>query len=354
MAEQSEDRELNRHAKGGMARAQALTPDQRQEIAKKAAEARWQKDLPKATHSGELTIPGLVNVAIPCHNLEGGERILSTRGIMTSLKRRWRGRKYSGTQLPVFLEANNLKPFITKDMESVLTPVYFQPKQGGRAEGYRAEILPVICEVYLQARQSGKLKGQQLVVAQQCEILIRGFSRVGIIALVDEATGYQYDRARMALEEILEQFVAKELRKWVKTFPDEFYYQICKLRRWKLADINKRGPIWGKLTNNLIYRRLAPGVLKELKRLTPKDSKGRHKDRLFQRLTEHIGHPRLRELLASEITLMRVFDEGQWEAFMKAVNKSIPVYRDEPLFADLEDTETTETGMINEPLRLPA
>jgi hypothetical protein len=95
-------------------------------------------------------------------------------------------------------------------------------------------------------------------------------------------------------------------------------------------------------------------VLKELKRLTPKDSKGRPKDKLFQRLTEDIGHPRLRELLASEITLMRVFDEGQWETFMKAVNKSIPPYRDEPLFEDLQETETTETGMISEPLRLPA
>lgn len=354
MAE-TDGQELSHQVKGGVARAQALTPEQRKEIAKKAAEARWSSgDLPKATHSGELKIPGLKDVMIPCHVLENGERILSTRGVMASLKRRWRGRKYSGTQLPVFLEANNLKPFITDEMAAVLEPVYFQPKVGGRSEGYRAEILPLVCEIYLEARQNRKLKDKQYLVAQQCEILVRGFSRVGIIALVDEATGYQYDRARLALEEILEQFVAKELRKWVKTFPDEFYYQICKLRRWKLADINKRGPIWGKLTNNLVYRRLAPGVLKELKRITPKDSKGRHKDRLFQRLTEDIGHPRLRELLASEITLMRVFDEGQWELFMKAVNKSIPPYRDEPLFEDLQEIETTETGMTSEPVRLPA
>jgi hypothetical protein len=77
-----------------------------------------------------------------------------------------------------------------------------------------------------------------------------------------------------------------------------------------------------------------------LRRLTPKDSKGRFKTKLFQRLTEDIGHPRLRELLASEITLMRVFDEGEWDTFMAAVNKAIPLYRDEPLFNGLDDQDS--------------
>src|SRR5688500_15081508 len=103
MADEDRPQDGDYQVRGGIARAQALSPEQRQEIAKKAAEARWQSDLPKATHSGELTIPGVEDVIISCHVLENGERILSTRGIMKSLKRRWRGRKYSGTQLPVFL-----------------------------------------------------------------------------------------------------------------------------------------------------------------------------------------------------------------------------------------------------------
>jgi P63C domain len=86
----------------------------------------------------------------------------------------------------------------------------------------------------------------------------------------------------------------------------------------------------------LVYKRLAPGVLKEPQRLTPKNEKGRRKNKLFQRLTEHIGHPRLRELLASEITLMRIFDDGQWDAFIKAVNKAIPIYGDLPLFDEID------------------
>src|SRR5215204_307774 len=108
MANKNEEND-SYQVKGGLARASTLTPEQRLEIAKKAADERWNSDLPKATHSGELEI---ADVSLPCYVLENGERILSTRGIMKSLGRTWRGRKYAGTELPVFLEANNLKPFL--------------------------------------------------------------------------------------------------------------------------------------------------------------------------------------------------------------------------------------------------
>ncbi len=109
-------------------------------------------------------------------------------------------------------------------------------------------------------------------------------------------------------------------------------------------DGNKRGASFARLTNYLVYRRLAPGVLKELQRLTPKDSKGRRKHKYFQRLSDEAGHPRLRELLASEITLMRIFEDGEWDLFLKAVNRAVPFYRDEPLFDSL--TEPADSAAI--------
>lgn len=360
MNELAPDTEVKNEAKvkGGKARAQSLTPSERRDIARRAAMSRWAREVADATHDGILRIGA---IEIPCANLSDGRRLLSERAVTKAFggKRggshwlRKRASSDGGANLPVFLSANNLRPFVSNELQMALSkPILYRTKSSpAAAYGIEATLLPEMCEVLLKANDANALHPKQLHIAAQANILIRGLANVGIIALVDEATGYQYDRARFALEEILEQFVAKELRKWVKTFPDEFYYQICKLRKWKLADINKRGPIWGNLTNNLVYRRLAPGVLKELKRLTPKDAKGRHKDKLFQRLTEDIGHPRLRELLASEITLMRIFDEGQWDAFMKAVNKAIPVYRDEPLFVELDEPE----GLLNgDPLQLPA
>jgi hypothetical protein len=189
----------------------------------------------------------------------------------------------------------------------------------------------MVCEVYLMARDDGELLKNQRHVARACEILMRGLAHVGIIALVDEATGFQYDRARKALEEILERFISKELMKWTKTFPDEFYQQMFRLRGWKYNQISSKRPILvGKLTNNLVYERLAPGVLEELKRLTPRNEKGKLKNKLFQRLTEDVGHPRLREHLAAVIVLMRTHDE--YKPFYKAMNRALPLQVQTPLF----------------------
>jgi hypothetical protein len=99
-----------------------------------------------------------------------------------------------------------------------------------RALGYDAEALPGICEAVLQARADGVLHPRQLHIAAASELIARGLMRVGIIALVDEATGYQKQRAQDALAEILEQFIAKELRPYIRLFPSEFYENLFRLR----------------------------------------------------------------------------------------------------------------------------
>jgi hypothetical protein len=71
---------------------------------------------------------------------------------------------------------------------------------------------------------------QQHQIAERCELLVRGFARVGIIALIDEATGYEKDKARDAIAEILQQFIAKELQPYVRFFPAEFYENLFRLR----------------------------------------------------------------------------------------------------------------------------
>jgi hypothetical protein len=278
---------------------------------------------PKATHSGVLKIG---DAEIPCYVLENGERILSTRGIMKSLGRSWRGRKYAGTQYPVFLEANNLKPFIPKDIEPVLAARHFRTDRGVVAEGFNADILPAVCETYLRAREAeGVLSPAQLTVAKYCEVLVRGLSRVGIAALVDEATGYQDVRARRALEEILERFISEELRKWAKTFPDEFYKEMFRLKGWPYAPWSvKRPGVVGHYTNDWIYARLAPGVLDELRRVNPKLPSGNRRAKHTQWLTEDVGHPRLREHLAAVIALMRA--SSNEEQFKRSLQRAFPRY----------------------------
>ncbi len=309
-------------SKGGAARAKSLSAKKKKEIAQKAAVARWSAHLPGASHEGELEIAGL---NLPVAVTSDGTRLMISKAFMTALGRPWKG-SYAGTELPNFIAAKNLLPFITRELREVLAPIEFVNKTGQKAMGYRAELLPLVCDVYLDARKKGKvLTESQQRVAEQAEVLMRGFARVGIVALVDEATGYQRDRASDALAKILEKFIAKELQPWIKTFPDEFYEQLFRLRGLKFPkDTVKRPQYFGHLTNDIIYRRLAPGVLEELKRTEPKTFSGKRKGTIQQRLTPELGHPKLREHLASVCTIMDL--SADYEDFMGKLEKRHPKY----------------------------
>jgi hypothetical protein len=331
-------------AKGGQARAKKLSPERRREIARTAIEARWakhgKKPLPSASHIGDLKIGDMV---IPAAVLEDGTRVLSERGVSKALgskrggshwKRKKKAEEEGGAFLPVFISANNLKPFIPKDVALALSEpiIYRIPGGGSLANGIDATNLPKVCEVWLKARDAGVLTQPQKKMAVAADIILRGLAHVGIIGLVDEATGYQDSRAKNALAKILEAFIAKELRKWVSTFPIDYYKELFRLRGWKFPDLpkdqQKRPILVGKITNDVVYDRLAPGVRQELVRLTPRDEKGRLKHRLFQRLTEDVGHPKLREHLASVTTLMKASDT--WDQFKHMLERSLPRYGDTP------------------------
>jgi hypothetical protein len=293
------------------------------------------KKIPKATHSGTLKIG---KTEIPCYVLEDGQRILSTRGLLKSLGRTSMVSKRSEGKYPVFLESRRLEPFIPKDLavQGTLDAKPFKTDKGSKSKGYSADLLPTICEIYLKARDADVLLPNQLHIAKKCDILIRGFAKVGIIALVDEATGYESFRSRKALEKILDEFISQELRKWSKTFPDDFYQNMFRLRGWQYKPFSvKRPSVVGRYTNDLIYSRLAPSVLDELKKKNPKDAKGRRKHKNFQWLTADVGDPRLREHLASVITLMKA--SSTWKKFYHLLNRALPQYDTTLLIPFVED-----------------
>ena len=133
-------------AKGGIARRDALSPEQRKESARKAALARW--GLPRAEFEGELEIPGIVPLRVA--NLADGRRVLTSRAFLEALGRPWKG-TYQRTERPNFIDAKNLDPFITDEVLKFLEPVSFTSQRGQSVVGYQADLLPLICEVYLRA-----------------------------------------------------------------------------------------------------------------------------------------------------------------------------------------------------------
>jgi hypothetical protein len=281
----------------------------------------------KATHGSPDHPLQIGDIEIPCYVLEDGRRVLVQRSLQIGIGMSTSGGSGGAHRLAQFIASLAEKGIDCSDLAvRIAKPILFRaPSAGKLAYGYEATILPDICDAVLDARKAGKLHPSQDKFAAQCEILVRAFARVGIIALVDEATGYQRERAKDALAQILEAFIAKELQPYVSTFPAEFYQHMFRLRGLEFPTGSvKRPQYFGVLTNNLIYKRLAPGVLEELKRVTPKLESGRHKEKLFQRLTGNIGYPKLREHLGSIVTIMKLSKD--WHQFMGTLDQLHPKY----------------------------
>jgi P63C domain len=320
--------------KGGDARAEKLSKGERSLIAREAAVARWEKEGKlktglRATHMGEISIGDIV---LPCAVLSDGTRVISQRGMSKGLGRVTTG---SGThyskakngvaRLPTFLSGKNIKSLVEPELEaSLLKPIEYFPTHGGRtAHGFRADLVPQICDVWLTAREQGKLQTSQEHIADRAYILMKGLAKVGIIALVDEATGYQEVRDRFALQQILDKYLRKEFAAWAKRFPDEFYQEIFRLRKWvwKGMRINRPQCV-AAYTKNLVYARLAPGILDDLEHKNPINDRGHRLAMHHQWLTEDIGHPALAQHLHAVLGLMRASDN--WQQMMRLVNRAFP------------------------------
>ncbi|MBX3493860.1 MAG: hypothetical protein KF899_12925 [Parvibaculum sp.] len=295
----------------------------------KAAASRWAGNVPKATHDGSIKLGDL---EVECAVLEDGRRVISERAMTRAFggKRggsHWIRAKEDGSGLPVYLSAKNYLPFISSELVAALSaPVKYKTTSGAIANGLEASLLPEVCNVFLKARDEDALHHRQIPLATQADMIMRGLATVGIIALIDEATGYQRERAVDALAEILEKFIAKELRQWVRTFPDEFYQELFRLRGLEFPT-DKRPSYFGHITNDIIYKRLAPGVLEELKKVTPRDRKGRHKHHLHRRLTGEVGHPKLMAHLDSVITVMKLSDDGDYKGFVDKLDRVKPRHK---------------------------
>ena len=265
------------------------------------------------------------DIEIPCYVLEGEQRVLSQRGLTAGIGLN----PEAGFRMPQFLTSKAIKPFVSNElMPALQDPILFQnPAGGGNAYGYPAEILEHIIDTILDAERAGELPSRYGPVAKRMHILNRGLRRIGIIGLVDEATGYQRIREERALATILERFIDKELQPWTRTFPYEFYEQIYRLKGWPGPDGHKRSPLIGRYTNDIVYERIAPGVLDELRLLTPKLPSGSRRNKFFQWFTPNHGHPKLKEHLAGVMALMRA--SPNWTAFQRSLQRAYPRANDQ-------------------------
>ena len=221
----------------------------------------------RAIYGSDKTPLRFGNLEIPCYVLEDGTRVLSRSGMQRAIG--YTGR--SGEMLTRFVtEKNGFSPEIVAGVSHFIP--FIRPDAGGSqsaTNGYEATTLIDICNAIIDLNRAGVLNEIQQQYAVFADIIVRSVAKVGIIALIDEATGYQYERENDALQNILKEIIDDEINPRRDTFPLSFYKEIFKL--WNIPftaqNIARKPQFIGHITNRFVYLNMPAGtyVLDKLK-----------------------------------------------------------------------------------------
>ena len=329
--------QIKGRAKGGVARDKALSAETKKAIGKKGANARWDDTIEIAKNAGTLEIG---DITIQCAVMEDGTRLLSERAITKAFggKRggsHWKRLKENpdGAYLPVFMSAENMKPFLNKDLAIGLgrRRLYRPKKGGGAGYGVEATLLPKICNVYLSMRDhkpTPALTSSQVPISVQADFIMRGLAEVGIVALVDEATGHIEEKRKDEYRVLFQEFIRQQVRDYEKEFPKQFTDNLYRLYHLLPGAPGRHPQFFGKLTRRYIYEPLAESKGALLEMLDEKNpvviAKGGRKYKMFQFLTDNIGLPMFRAHLWQVVGIMNSsrnkaeFDRSFLRAFPSA------------------------------------
>lgn len=334
-------------SKGGKARARSLSTEERSAIAKQAALARWEKlkdpsRLPEASHQGILEIG---EIPLDVYVLEDGRRLLHKKAIANALGLRSEG----GNAFIRTITREGIRSVIKQELaEKIENPIVFKPLNGDSADGFEANTFIEVCDLLIEAFNQDKLHPSQHFLARQAEIIIRSAAKVGINALVDEATGYIHDKRKDEYRQLFKEFIEQDCRQWAKEFPDQFANMIYRLYGLKRLnpDSTRHPQFFGHFTRKYVYFPLANSRGAILEQLEDKNpvvyASGGRKFRLHQFLTEEIGIPALRQHIWQVIGIGNSSNskEGFERAFYRAFPEAVPIgskYGQFDLFSDLTD-----------------
>lgn len=269
-------------------------------------------DMTTATHRGILPIGGL---QLDCYVLGDGRRVFHKRGMARALGLKSEG----GNAFMKTLSGKKLGSELDPELrEKIKNPILFNSLGLDPAHGYEADILVDVCKSVVRAYDAGKLTKAQEPMAYKAKAIVNALASVGIIALIDEATGYQTTRDPGALRLLIEAYIEKEKREWEKEFPDDFYITLNKVYRSDLYITRAKGALvinkpqhFGNFTNKYVYGPLESGeVLKELQRINPQiGAKGTRKEKLHQHLSKGYGLEKLREQRQEILTILKLSDD---------------------------------------------
>ncbi|WP_064199139.1 P63C domain-containing protein [Brevibacillus brevis] len=271
----------------------------------------------KIIHYGCWEIDGKEKSEVDCFVTDTGRRLVSLRGASRIM-----GLVGGGSKAVVRnLTANYMQQYLSEPLKNWLQSVLdktitkLKTPKGKEIVPFDGELFVDVCSAYINAQKDGVFKrvnGNQNEIANNLSHIVSAFAKTGIVALIDEVTGYQGAREKDELQKILAKYIREEYLPWTSRFPEEFYTEMFRLKRWEYKG-KKKPPLVGKITNKLVYEALPDNVLKRLQELNPVLSKGYRKYRHHQFLTEDFGVIHLDKHLVKLVTLMQISDS--WEEF---------------------------------------
>jgi P63C domain len=244
--------------------------------------------IPSAIASADMVVGDEENApSIACYVLSDGRRIISRTSALSAIARA--NDLTLGGDLKRYVKP--AAAYLRVDLNEELVEFRLDNVSNKKVAGITAECFLEICRAFVRARDVGKLTPRQQQMAVNAGAFLAACANVGLIALIDEATGYQYMRAEDALRVKLRAYLEEEMRPWEKTFPDELWVEFGRLTGWH-GSVQQRPKYWGTLVNELVYSLLDPDVAEWLRSNAPPP---RHGQNYHQWLSSNYGLKRLVE-----------------------------------------------------------
>jgi hypothetical protein len=280
------------------------------------------------------------DLQVPCYVLDDDTRLITQRGMQSTVGMSTSGGTGGAHRTALFIERLERKLNLSNELSlRMRSPIVFLPPTGGMvAYGYEATSLIDFCELILKYRDQEVLTDRQARYAAHAEIVIRAFAKVGIIAVIDEVTGHQYNRPHDELQKILAAYILPEHRPWVKTIPREFTRELYRVWGWDTT--SQRGPRYaGKLLRKLIYEPLPPVVLPKLDELNPANEKWQRRRKHHSYLTEGVGLQHFKAQLAGVGALLRASTNKRvfMGLFNRAFGKQLELFNEQEIEEDTKD-----------------
>lgn len=230
----------------------------------------------------------LGSAELETHVLDNTDRVLTLRSAVLALTGKEHG------NLGEIVGVAPLKPLLDVGLVLGETREFSVPRTQFKGRGITADAFVEICQAYARAYERGALRTRaQQAIALRALLLLAACAKVGLVALIDEATGFQQYRASDDLQVRLQAYLAEHPRDWLKTFPDELWRQLARLTGYTGPVEKSRPKWWGKVVYEVIYQALDPDIARVLITQKPSpDAINYH-----QWFTEQLGLPVLKRHL---------------------------------------------------------